>query len=318
MKAQNPARALEALKTLQISDKRPNLLPPLIAAYLAIGQDNKAKEVIEQQPDSLKKPLSEFMAGMLPDKEFIGQWALVTYLEANGQLPAAYAAVEELYKRWPKQPMAIGMWTTKLSSAGKYAEAAKVLATLDKPPLAQRAAYLQLLANAGQSDKAREVAEKLAADFPDLKGVNLVLADYWAKRDKAKSMAYYEKELTLNPGNPAALNNLAWEYGVVQGNLDKARPYLDKLTAGKNIDPRILDTIGWILAVNGKAGEGERYVRNALDVVPDFPAFQYHLAFILKQNGNKEEARKVLQEALATKRPFEERKEAEKLLAELG
>jgi Flp pilus assembly protein TadD len=205
-----------------------------------------------------------------------------------------------------------------LSAAGKPAEAAKVLATLDKPDLTQRVAYLQLLANSGQGEKARQAAEKLAADFPNLKGVNLILADYWAKKDKPKAMAYYEKELALNPGNAVVLNNLAWEYGVVQGDLAKARPYLDKLKGGKNLDPRILDTVGWILAVNGQAAEGERYVRNALDLVPDFPAFQYHLAFILKQAGKKDEARQVLKQALSTDQAFDERKDAEKLMAELG
>jgi tetratricopeptide (TPR) repeat protein len=318
MKSQNPARALEALKTLMISDRRPSLLPPLIAAYLAIGQDNKAKDVIDQQPDSLKRPLAGFMEELLPDKDFIGQWALITYFGANHQDPAVYKAVEELYKRWPKQRMAIELWTAQLSAAGKPAEAAKVLATLDKPDLTQRVAYLQLLANSGQGEKARQAAEKLAADFPNLKGVNLILADYWAKKDKPKAMAYYEKELALNPGNAVVLNNLAWEYGVVQGDLAKARPYLDKLKGGKNLDPRILDTVGWILAVNGQAAEGERYVRNALDLVPDFPAFQYHLAFILKQAGKKDEARQVLKQALSTDQAFDERKDAEKLMAELG
>jgi Flp pilus assembly protein TadD len=76
--------------------------------------------------------------------------------------------------------------------------------------------------------------------------------------------------------------------------------------------------VGWILAVNGQAGEGERYVRNALDLVPDFPAFQYHLAYILNQTGNKEEARKLLKQALSASSNFEERKDAEKLMAELG
>jgi predicted Zn-dependent protease len=318
MKAQNPARALEALKILQIADKRSALLTPLIAAYQAIGQDNKAKEVIGQQPDSVKKSLTAFMESLLPDKEFIGQWALIAYYDANRQIPESYKAVQDFYTRWPKQPMAIEMWTAQLSSAGKFAEAAKTLATLPRLTLPQRVAYLQLLANAGQWDKARETAEKLAADFPDLKGPNIILADYWAGKDKPKAMAYYGKELALNPENPVALNNLAWEYGVVQGDLAKTRPYLDKLMKGKDLDPRILDTIAWILAMNGKAGEAERFARNALDLVPDFPAFQYHLAYILKLNGKQDEARKILRELLATRQPFEERKEAEKLLSELG
>ena len=318
MKAQNPARALEALQTVRISDKRPLLLPPLIAAYLAIGQDNKAQELIDQQPDSLKKTLGRFRQSLLPDKEFIGQWALVSYFGTTRQDKAAYQAAKDLYLGWPRHPMAIEIWTGQLSSRGKYAEAAQVLAAFPKPELTQRMAYLQLLVSARQWEKVRPAAEALAADYPGLKGVNLILADSWAKLDKTRAMAYYGKELALDPDNAVALNNLAWEYGVVQSDLGKAGPYLEKLKQDKHSDPRIADTIGWILAVNGKPGEGERYVRNALDLVPDFPAFQYHLAYILAKSGKTEEARKVLEQALSNRQVFEERKEAEKLLAELG
>lgn len=318
MKAQNPARALEALKTLQVGDKRPVLLPPLVAAYQAIGQDNKALELIEQQPDSLKAPLADFMRDLLPDKEFIGQWALVTYFGITRQDAFQFKALEEFYKRWPKQRLAIEMWTAQLSARGRFAEAAKAFPALEQPTKAQRVAYLHMLAQAGEIEKARGVAEKLAADFPDLPGVNAVLADLWAGKDKAKSQAYNVKELAISPDNIVVLNNLAWEYGVVEADLAKAKPYLEKLKAGKNLDPRIHDTIGWILAVNGDVANGERYVRNALQLVPDFPSFQYHLAFILKRNGKPEEARKLLEQALAAKQPFDERKEAEKLLSELG
>ncbi len=318
MKSQNPARALEALKILQIGDKRPALLLPLIAAYQAIGQDNKAKEVVDQQPDSLKGPLDGFMRDLLPDKEFIGQWALITYFNLTHQENSLYKAVEEFHKRWPKQRMAIEMWTARLSALGKYSEAAKALSELEHPELAQRVAHLELLSKAGEGEKMRMVAEKLAAEYPDLKGVNTILADYWSRKDKDKAMAYYQRELSLNPGNLVVINNLAWEYGVVESDLAKARPYLEKLKGGKNIDPRIHDTIGWILAVNGDLAEGERYVRNALQMVPDLPSFQYHLAFILKKKGQTDEARKLLKEALAGKQAFEERKEAEALLAEPG
>lgn len=318
LKKQEPARALEALKTIRITDKRPALLPSLVAAYLSVGQDNKAKELIAEQPDSLKQSLTDFMGQLLPDKEFIGQWGLITYFGNTRQDAAVFKAVQELYKKWPKQPMAIELWTAQLSSLGRFAEAAKVLGSLPNPTLTHRVAMLQLVMNAGQSDKGAAEATKLATDYPNLKGVNLILADYWMRKDKAKAAAFYEKELAINPDNTVVLNNLAWEYGINQSSLEKAQPYLDKLKDAKNLDPRILDTIGWILAMNGKADEGSRYIRNALDLVPDYPAFLYHMAVVLKNEGKKDEARKHLESALSAKQPFEERALAEKLLAELG
>ncbi|HKP97253.1 MAG TPA: tetratricopeptide repeat protein [Fibrobacteria bacterium] len=318
MKNRNPARALEALKAIQITDKRPALMAPLVAAYLAIDQENKAVAFIQQQPDSLRQSLNAFKAQLVPDKEFIGQWALISYYGVNHQDYWVYQAVAELYKRWPRSPMAVEMYVSQLSSVGSAAEAAKVLATLENPSLTHKAAMLQLLSSSGQAEKAVALAEKLTAEYPKLQGINVMLADHWIKKDRARAFRYYEKELALNPGNTVVLNNMAWEYGINQANLEKAAPYLDRLRAAKNLDPRILDTIGWILAMNGKYDEGRTYIRNALDLVPDFPAFQYHWAYILAHEGNKEEARKYLDSALGTKLPFEERKEAEKLLAGLG
>ncbi|MDQ3001647.1 MAG: tetratricopeptide repeat protein [Fibrobacterota bacterium] len=318
MKVQNPAKALEVLKTMQITDKRPGLLPPLIAAYLAIGQENKAVDLIGQQPDSLKKSLEAFKSQLMPDKEFIGQWALITYYGLNHQDFWTFKTVEALYKRWPKSPLAIEMYTGQLSAVGNAAEAVRILGTLPNPSLTHKVALLQLLTTSGQTVTAMAMAEKLSKEYPNLQGVNTILAEHWLKKDKNKAIGYYEKELVLNPANTVVLNNMAWEYGINQGDLAKATPYLDKLKAAKNLDPRILDTIGWILAVNGKGEEGEKHIRNALDLVPDFPAFQYHLAYILAKAGKKDEARKHLDSALGTKLPFDERKDAEKLLAELG
>lgn len=318
LKNQNPARALEALKALQISDKRPMFMPPLIAAYLAIGQDNKAKDFIAEQPDSLQKPLKEFMAQLVPDKHFIGEWALFTYYGLNNQDFWAFQTAKNLYLKWPKSEMAISLAASNLAKVGNTGEAAKVLATMPNPGLTHRVALLQLLSQSGQGAKAIALAEDLSKDHPKLAGLNTILADHWMKKDKAKAIGYYEKELAVNPSNPVALNNLAWEYGIVQADLAKATPYLEKLKTAKNLDPRILDTIGWILAVNGKLEEGERQVGNALDLVPDQPTFLYHLGWIQNKAGKKDAARKHLEAALASKRPFEERKEAEKLLAELG
>jgi tetratricopeptide (TPR) repeat protein len=318
LKNRNPARALEALKALQITDKRPMFMPPLIAAYLAIGQENKAADFIAEQPDSLQKPLKDFMAQLVPDKEFIGEWALFTYYGLTHQDFWAFQSAKALFTKWPKSELAITLCASNLAKVGNTAEAAKVLATLPNPNLTHRMALLQLLSQSGQGDKAIALAEAISKEQPNMAGLNIILANHWMKKDKAKAMAHYERELAINPSNPIALNNLAWEYGIVQANLEKATPYLDKLKATKNLDPRILDTIGWILAVNGKLDEGERHVGNALDLIPDQPTFQYHLAWILNKAGKKDAARKQLEAALASKRPFDERKEAEKLLVELG
>ncbi len=318
MKTNNPVLALESVKTAQIASPGPALLAPIVAAYMSMGKDKEAMDAIKNQRDSVKKAVTNFKNQLIPDRDFIGQWALIAYFGLNDQDAMTYDAVKAFYTRWPKVPVAILLWAGQLSSVGNAAEGAKVMATLPKPNVTQQIALMQLLYKSKQVEKAVKLADKLADENPKLPGLNAFMADYWMKSDKAKAMTLYEKELTINPDNRIVLNNLAWEYGAKQNDLLKAAPYLDKLKAMKNLDPQLLDTVGWILALNGKYPEGEKNIRKALASVPDYPSFLYHLGYIMNKTGNKQDARKYLEESLASKIPFEERKDAEKLRGEMG
>ncbi len=318
MKNHNPARALEALKSLEINDKRPTLMMPMVAAYVGIGQEQKAKEFIQQQADSLRKPLQDFMNNLEPDKEFIGEWALLNYYGINHKNYWVFRTIQDMYKGWPKNAMALNQYLGQLASIKAYGEAIKVLSKIDHPSLGYQTTLLQLYVSSNQSEKVLPLANKISAEHPTLRGINTILADYWMKKDKAKGLPYYEKELTLDPDNVVALNDLAWEYGVVQANLAKALPYLEKLKARNRMDPRIMDTVGWILAVNGKDQEGEAFIHNALNMVPDHPIFLYHMGYIMNKAGKKDLARKYLDQALSSKFQFDGRKDAEKLRGEMG
>jgi len=58
----------------------------------------------------------------------------------------------------------------------------------------------------------------------------------------------------------------------------------------------------------------ERAVRSEIE----YPSAQYHLALVNQQLGQTREAKRLLQEALASKAAFPERKSAEQTLAKLS
>jgi tetratricopeptide (TPR) repeat protein len=315
----NPAKALETLKTLMIKNKGGELPTLMGIAFLALGQDNKLTALIDEQPDSLKAGFQTFIDQMQRDKEFVGQWALVNYYTILRQPRFASGAIEALYKRWPKNKLAMTLWSSQLAALNRYAEAAKLLEQVPDRNFQQQVTLVGFYVRAKMDGKIVPLAQELLSGHPKAKGLNLFLGDYWMGHgDKPKALAYYEAELAIEPDNIVALNNLAWEYGITQGNLEKAKPYVEKLKAKKMLDPRILDTIGWVLARNGQGAEAERYFQTALNMIPDHPSFQYHYSFVLSQLGKKEESRKYLQASLASKLPFDERKDAEKLLAQGG
>ncbi len=318
-KAQIPARSLETLKALQIRNKGGELPTLTGIAYLALGQDAKLSAYIDEQPDTLRVGLRAFLAQLETDKEYIGQWALVNYYTILRHPRLAAQAIKELHTRWPKNKLATTLWSSQLASQGRFVEAAKLLESLSDLTFPQKATLLSYYVKYGQWDKILALSQSLLNDHPNQRGLNLFLADFYSSRNnRLKASEYYDKELTLDPENLIALNNQAWEYGINQRDLTKAKPYLEKLKTKKMLDPRILDTIGWILAKNGKHDEALGYFRTAINLVPDHPGFNYHIAFLFSEMGRKEEAKNYLEKALSSKIIFDERKDAEKLRATFG
>lgn len=319
LKNVNPAKALEQAKTLQIGGAVPELVPVTLACYLALGQDNKAADLISAQPDTVQAALKRLSSQWLPDKEYMGHWALVEYFRIHGQGYWTLLAQQEFHRRWPKNSLAISLLANQLAYLRQFGVAARLLEDLPSRSPQVQVSLLTLYIKGGEREKARAMAERILAASPRQPGLNSFLADYaWSKGEKEKGIALFRKELEANPDDLIALNNLAWEYGIVRADFAQARPYVERLRTLDSRDARIWDTIGWILARHGKAAEGEKYVRDALNLVPDYPSYLYHMAWILSERGDKAGAKKHVQSALDSKVPFEERKAAEAFLAQLG
>lgn len=315
LKNQQPAQALELLKRSSIGEKTAPLLNNQIACYMALNQEDKAMEIVNNQPDSLKPALQRFLADMAPGREFIGEWALANYYQLTGQTYWAVATTQKLHQRFGAQSrLAKIMWAAHQASLGKFAEAAALLEKTPDLTLPQQLTLLELNLRLVRPDKALAIARQIEARSPDIAGIHSLLGNFYlqqGRRDDA--VAHYEKELARNPGSVVALNNLAWEYGIVRNDLQKAMPYVERLKKAGRPDARVFDTIGWILAKGGNFDEAVTYLRKAVDLVPDDASALYHLAYAQLKTGKGEEGRQNLDKALATRATFTERGEAEKL-----
>ena len=79
----------------------------------------------------------------------------------------------------------------------------------------------------------------------------------------------------------------------------------------------IVDTLGWILVQRGSVEDGEKLLRQAVEMENGRPEIRYHHAAALAKLGRTDEARKTLDEILAGDDKFASRNDAEKLMAEL-
>jgi Flp pilus assembly protein TadD len=76
-------------------------------------------------------------------------------------------------------------------------------------------------------------------------------------------------------------------------------------------------TLGWILLQRGELGGAAQALEQAARLAPDDPTTLFHLASLRSAQGAREEARALLQRALAQGN-FQKRGQAEALVARLG
>ncbi len=315
LKNQEPAKALGYLKILQVGDKSDRLSQFLVACYIAMGLENKAQELVDTQKKSSQN-LSELLKQLSLGKEFIGEWALVQYFQLTKQDYWALATAASWQKKWPKSQLAAGMFATQLIALKQYKVALSILEKQQFTLPAQRIGLIDLYIQTNQIDKALILANELTNGPAKMQGLNTLLADlYIRKGQKEKAMEIFKLQFEQDPKNLVCANNLAWEYGVVQKDYSKAKVYIEALKNAKHNDPRLYDTIGWVLAMAEKWDEAETNLHKATLLIPDFPPVMYHFGYVKVQQGKKAEGKKWVDQALSSTAAFEERAEAKAFAA---
>jgi predicted Zn-dependent protease len=72
-----------------------------------------------------------------------------------------------------------------------------------------------------------------------------------------------------------------------------------------------------VLMKSGRPGEGLLYLRRASAALPQNATVQYHLAAALDATGSKDEARTLLENVMKQNSAFDEKADAQHLLARL-
>ncbi len=96
------------------------------------------------------------------------------------------------------------------------------------------------------------------------------------------SIKNLEQALAINPENATALNSLAFIMADQGIQLPKARDYIRKALELKPDHPAYLDTFGWVLHKMGDPVNARRVLNKAVDLAPKESEIREHLELVKK------------------------------------
>jgi len=306
---QKPAQAGDVARKLTAAVPRDPRGPDILGMSLAMqGKRSEARQEFE-------KALS------LEPGYLDGLTHLVALTVAEKQVDAA---IDRVKKQIPLAPKSGGHEALLgelylLKGDSKSAEAVLQRAIdLDPRLLGPYIMLGNIYARAGQFDQALARLDQAAKTNPRNPGPLMITGIIFeTKGDIPRAREAYEKALAIDPRFVAAANNLAWIYSEYGGDKEKALQLAQTAKQGSPDDPRISDTLGWILYKRGIYQSALALLKESAAKLPDNPQVQYHLGMAYQQVGDMDAARKALQFAVASPVAFVGKEEAQKALANL-
>lgn len=272
---------------------------------LALGNDSAASEtlhaIVAANPTSI--PASA---------------ALVMLDLQAGRTEAVATRMAELLKLHP-QDAAVAMLQGDVAMTSKsYKDAAQAYArAMELAPSSAVAVRAYRANQLGGLPQATAPLESWLQRQPADVAARMVLAEgYAAAGQRDRAIEQYERMVAAERPNAMALNNLAWLYHEKRDQRAAAtakRAY----TAAPQV-AAIADTYGWILVRDGDVKAGLPLLEKAVADSKSQPDIRYHYAAALAQAGQRDKARRELQELTRGEAKFASSAEAQKLLAELG
>lgn len=335
-----PADAVPLM--LKIVEEQPRNLDArllLLHGLIAVGDLPQATTqlnvLLQQAPGSATVQTA---AGMLATVKRDGEGARRAYALALAADPKSYQAlaglltaemqgkkfgsakalIEKQLAQMPNDPNVLLMAAQTYNAMGDAFETEKALkktVEVDPQSLQAYAMLGKMYYQQGRLDLARRELEGFVTRAPKSVPANTMLGtilELQGKKDEAKQR--YNQALQVDPRAAVAANNLAWINANTNGNLDMALQLAQTAKAQLPNRHEVDDTLGWIYYKKGLSSLAIESLSSSATRQPDNPSYNYHLALAHHQNGDKEQARKLLEKALKSNANFEGAADAKKLL----
>ncbi|MES1981778.1 MAG: tetratricopeptide repeat protein [Pseudomonadota bacterium] len=191
-----------------------------------------------------------------------------------------------------------------LNKAHKLEEARAYLHQISTQNDTQRVQLLvaeaQMLRDAKQLDAAYQIlaqGQEKMPGHPELIYETAMVADQLGKRDVFEQMM--RKVIEIQPDYAQAYNALGYSLLDRNERVQEGMQLVEKANQLAPDDAGIIDSVGWGYYRTGNLVKSVEYLRRAYGANPD-PEIAAHLGEVLWAQGEKEQARKVWNEALKT------------------
>jgi Flp pilus assembly protein TadD len=307
--------AVEIQGMLRVAPKQPELIPELGEFFIAHGDFKSAEQLFtlaaSQQPSTVRYEVdrAKIQAGLgqlneaqqtleavfAKNPESVEALAVAGHVAALQQdLNASVEAFARANTLAPNRPEILAGLVSGLLYAGKSEEAlapARKLQSLRPDDL--RATYYLALAEYGVRNwqQARAAAEKVVAEHPDDREMNLVLADtaFNDQKDLALARKYLAVCLRLNPDDPSALYFL----GMVQRMEGDAPGALQNFAKSVQLNPKNADAqaaLGSLALQTGDVPRAISALEAAVAIAPQRPENHYQLGLAYSRAGESSKA----------------------------
>jgi tetratricopeptide (TPR) repeat protein len=277
----------ELLREQNADDQQINFLLGLL--YLNQGDQELATSLFQQ-------------ASRDPSMRADAQYHLATIAERNGDLTAALRHYQQV--KFGRNYLGAASRATILLAKGYGIDQARAyLQTLRRQQPNQASELIQLESNLlvsnNQSDQAINLLSSgLQANPTDAK----LLYARSMVAELQNNFALAEQDLRAllaqDADNPTALNALGYTMILHTDRSEEAYRLIKRAYLLNPGDPAIIDSMGWVLFVMGRAEEALPYLQKAMAILPD-PEIAAHLGEVLWFLGDQQAALQAWQRGLA-------------------
>jgi predicted Zn-dependent protease len=246
---------------------------------------------------ALKLAQPIFVFNDAPNTQAIG--VALEALRKQKKYNDAIALLQPLVDKYASDPFVNARYVEMLVRSGQKEKAAQFAATQAKFGVRNTIATSEAFVQADDYASAIALLKQAATAKPDEVDLQFALGSaYERSGDKKAAEATFLALLDKHPDNAQTLNYLGYMWAENGVNLDRAADMLRKAVESDPRNGAFIDSLGWVYYQKGNLELAEKYLSDAVHLLPRDATVHEHLGDVLAKRGDVGRALNAYKQAL--------------------